>query len=61
MNLFSLPLDKKKILKELPKKKNWREVVSSKDETYIEINASSFDLSFKCLNENYKRKNSSRA
>lgn len=61
MNLFWSNNDKKKNLKELHKKKKLREDYIHKDDTYLEINASSFDFSLKCLNENYKRKNPSRA
>ncbi|MFA6236470.1 MAG: hypothetical protein WC635_04000 [Bacteriovorax sp.] len=49
------------LLKEEYKKKKSESNFSMKDDIYAAINICSFDLSLKCLNENYKRKNNSKS
>ena len=45
----------------LEKKKTGSESAGMKEDVYIQINTFAFDLSFKSLNSNYKRKKQSRS
>lgn len=49
------------LLKEEYKKKKIKNNILIKDDIYTEVNIYSFDFSLKCLNDNYKRKGSSKS